>query len=103
MRKCYATALVLITWYLMLPPPVFPPVKDASGNYQVNSAAPISQWLTFKTLKSEAACKAQLKKMPSFYKCVKSDDPALKPRAAGASQNLPSTSTLSGAAASHMQ
>ncbi len=102
MRKCYATALVLISWYLMLPPPVFPPVKDASGNYKMNSAAPISQWLKFKTLESENDCKAQLKKMPSFYKCVKSGDPALKPPAKAAAGG-PSASTASGAAASHTQ
>jgi len=36
--------------------------------------------------------------MQPFYKCVKSDDPALKAHAAAG----PSTSTLSGAAA-HMQ
>jgi hypothetical protein len=102
MRKCYATAIVLISWYLMLPPPVFPPVKDAAGDYKMNTAAPMSQWLKFKTLKSEAACKAQLKKVQPFYKCVASDDPALKkpaPAAAGA----PSTSTVSGAAGAHMQ
>ena len=104
MRKCYATALVLISWFLMLPPPAFPPVQDASGNYKTNSAAPMSQWRKLNTLESEDACKAQLKlkKTPSSYKCVASDDPALTasaPAAAGA----PSTSTVSGAAASHMQ
>jgi hypothetical protein len=43
-----------------------------------------------------------LKKVQPFYKCVSSDDPALKahvPAPAGA----PSVSTLSGAAAAHMQ
>jgi hypothetical protein len=96
--------LVLISWFLMLPPPAFPPVQDASGNYKTNSAAPMSQWRKLNTLESEDACKAQLKlkKTPSSYKCVASDDPALTasaPAAAGA----PSTSTVSGAAASHMQ
>ncbi len=102
MRKCYATSLVLISWFLMLPPPIMPPVKDASGDYKVNTTAPMSQWLKFKTLKSEDACKAQLKKVQPFYKCVSSDDPALKkhtPAAAGA----PSISTISGAAGGHMQ
>ncbi len=101
MRKCYAAPLLLISWFLMLPPPVMPPVKDASGDYKMNTAAPLSQWLKFKTLKSEEACKAQLKTVQPFYKCVSSDDPALKPphTAAGA----PSISTLSGAAAGHMQ
>ncbi len=94
--------MVLMTWYLMLPPPVFPPVKDAAGDYKMNSTAPLSQWLKFKTLKSEEACQAQLKKVQPFYKCVSSDDPALKahvPAPAGA----PSVSTISGAAAAHMQ
>jgi len=102
MRKCFATSLVLISWFLMLPPPIMPPVKDASGDYKVNTTAPMSQWLKFKTLKSEDACKAQLKKVQPYYKCVSSDDPALKkhtPAAAGA----PSISTISGAAGGHMQ
>ena len=100
MRKCYATAMVLISWYLMLPPPVFPPVKDASGEYKMNTAAPMSQWIKFKTLKSEHGCKAQLKKMQPFYKCVASGDPALHSQTpAGA----PSVSTISGAATSHPQ
>jgi hypothetical protein len=102
MRKCYATAMVLISWYVMLPPPVFPPVKDASGDYQMNVKAPMSQWLKFKTVKSEAACKAELKKLQPFYKCVASDDPALKSHAPAAA-SAPSTSTVSGAAGSHMQ
>ena len=100
MRKCYATAMVLISWYVMLPPPVFPPVKDASGEYKMNTAAPMTQWIKFKTLRSEAGCKARLKKMRPFYKCVASDDPALRSQTpAGA----PSISTISGAAGSHMQ
>ena len=102
MRKCYATAIVLISWYLMLPPPVMPPVKDASGDYKMNSAAPMFQWGKYKTFESESACKARLKTMPSFYKCVKSNDPALKPPAK-APVGGPSTSTVSGAASSHMQ
>jgi hypothetical protein len=102
MRKCYATAMVLMAWYLMLPPPIMPPVKDASGDYKMNSTAPMSQWLKFKTLNSQEACQAQLKKVQPFYKCVSSDDPALKahvPAPAGA----PSVSTISGAAGAHMQ
>src|SRR5258708_35230346 len=101
MRKCYATAMVLIAWYLMLPPPVFPPVKDAAGDYKMNSTAPLSQWLKFKTLKSEEACRAQLKKVQPFYKCGPSDDPALQahvPAPAGA----PSLSPLCVAAGDPM-
>jgi hypothetical protein len=102
MRKCYATALVLIAWFLMLPPPVMPPVKDAAGDYKMNTTVPLSQWLRYKTLATQHDCKAALKEMPSFYKCVASDDPALKKPAPGAA-GAPSTSTISGAAASHMQ
>ena len=94
--------MVLMAWYLMLPPPVMPPVKDAAGDYKMNSTAPMSQWLKFKTLNSQEACQAQLKKVQPFYKCVSSDDPALKahvPAPAGA----PSISTISGAAGAHMQ
>jgi|SRR5208282_4273958 len=99
MRKCYATALLLTAWYLMLPPPIMPPVKDASGDYKMNTAAPISEWLKFKTFKSEDGCKARLKKMPDFYKCIASYDTALKPAAQAAS--APSASTASGAAGNH--
>src|SRR5260221_9259086 len=102
MRKCYAATLMLISWFLMMPPPVFPPTKDASGDYKMNTTAPMSQWLKFKTVKSEEACKAQLKKVLPYYKCVSSDDPALKKPAPGAA-GAPSISTLSGAAAGHMQ
>ena len=101
MRKCCVTAIVLITWYLMLPPPVFPPIKTADGDYAVNSKAPLSQWLTFKKLGSQGECKAQLKTMPSFYRCVASNDPALK-RAANP-KSAPSTSTAAGAVGTHMQ
>ena len=102
MRKCYPAALVLISWLLMLPPPIFPPVKDASGNYKMNTTVPLSQWLTFKTFASEEACKAKLKQAPSFYRCISSDDPALKKKAAAAA-GAPSTSTMTGAAGAHMQ
>jgi hypothetical protein len=102
MRKCHVTSLVLISWLLMMPPPVFPPVKDASGDYKMNTTAPMSQWLKFKTLKSEKTCKAQLKKVQPFYKCVSSDDPALTSHTPAAA-SAPSISTLSGAAGSHMQ
>jgi hypothetical protein len=102
MRKCYATSLVLISWFLLMPPPVFPPVKGASGDYKMNLTAPMSQWLKFKTLKSEQACKAQLKKVQPYYKCVASDDPALTNHAPAAA-SAPSISTISGAAGAHMQ
>src|SRR5271169_4681342 len=100
MRKCYPAALALISWYLMLPPPIMPPVKDASGDYKVNTTAPISEWLKFKTFKSEESCKARLKKLPDFYKCIASYDTALKP-AAPAPAAAPSSPTAAGAAGNH--
>jgi hypothetical protein len=101
MRKCYAIAMVLMTWYLMLPPPVFPPVKDADGNYAVNPKAPLPQWLTFQKYSSQGDCKERKKTMPSYYRCVASNDPALK--RASRPKSAPSTSTATGAAGSHMQ
>ena len=102
MRKCYATALLLIMWYLMLPPPVMPPAKDAAGDFKMNTTAPMFQWFKFKTYQSQDECKAQLTQVPSFYKCVASNDPALK-QPAPAAAAAPSTATMSGPAASHMQ
>ena len=60
------------------------------------------QWFKYKTYQTQDECNALLTQLPSFYKCVASNDPALKkpaPAAAGA----PSTATMSGAAANHMQ
>jgi hypothetical protein len=102
MRKCYATPSVLIMWFLMLPPPVMPPVKDAGGDYKMNTAAPMPQWIKYKTYQTQPECNAVLTQMPSFYKCVASNDPALK-KSAPAAAGAPSTATMSGAAASHMQ
>jgi hypothetical protein len=101
MRKYFAMAIVLISWYLMLPPPKFPPVKESYGGYAVNAKAPLSQWLTLKTLGSESDCKALLKTKAPYYRCVASDDPALKH--ASRPKSAPSTSTAAGAVGSHMQ
>ena len=102
MRKCYAAALVLIMWFLMMAPPVMPPVKDAGGDFKMNTAAPMFQWIKFKTYQAQNDCETSLKQMPPFYKCVASNDPSLK-KPAPAAAAAPSTATMSGAAASHMQ
>jgi hypothetical protein len=102
MHKCCGLAAGLLAWFLMFPPPVYPPELDASGKYKINAAAPMSQWIRVQTLDTEDACRAELLKKPRLHKCVASNDPALNasaPAAAGA----PSTSTLSGAAGMHMQ
>src|SRR5258708_5084206 len=101
MRKCYATAIVVMSWYLMLPPPMFPPVKTGSGDFEVNAKAPLSQWLTIKKLDSQGQCKAELKTKPAFYRCVSSDEPSLK--AVAKPNAAPSTSTAAGAIGTHMQ
>jgi hypothetical protein len=90
-----------MSWYLMLPPPVFPPVKQPNGDFAVNAKAPLSQWLTLKTLASENQCKAELKKKQPYYRCVSSDEPSLKPIAKP--KSAPSTSTAAGAIGTHMQ
>jgi len=102
MRKYCALAPVLISWLLMFPPPVYPPVLDAAGRYKINTAAPMSQWIRVETLDSEDACRAVLKTKPRLHQCVASDDPSLKSPAQAAA-GAPSTSTLSGAAGMHMQ
>ena len=94
-------AIALMGWYLMLPPPKFPPVKTASGDFAVNVKAPLTQWHTLKTLGSESDCKALLKTKAPYYRCVASDDPALK--RASRPKSAPSTSTAAGAVGSHMQ
>jgi hypothetical protein len=100
MRKCYAAAaLLLVSWLVMLPPPIYPPAMDASGHYKMNTTVPPSQWLKFKTVQSEAACKAELKHLQPFYRCFRSDDPALKKSAA--SHAAPSASTMSGGGSTH--
>ena len=101
MRKCYALTIVLMSWYLMLPPPIFPPVKQPNGDFAVNAKAPLSQWLTLKTLGSQSQCKSELKKMPSYYRCVSSGEPSLK--CVAKPHGAPSTSTAAGALGTHMQ
>ncbi|HEV2169464.1 MAG TPA: hypothetical protein VGR40_00875 [Candidatus Binatus sp.] len=101
MRNCYLAALAVLSWFVMLPPPIMPPVKDANGNFKVNSTAPMSQWLKLKTYEAEDACKTELKQLQPFYKCVRSDDPALRKTPAAAA-GAPSISTVTGAAGSHM-
>jgi hypothetical protein len=100
MRKCYAAALLLISWFVMLPPPVYPPSMDSSGHYKMNTTVPPSQWLKFKTVDSEAACKAELKHLQPFYRCFRSDDPALK-KSTAAAKPAPSASTMSVAPGTH--
>ena len=55
---------------MMMPPPKMPPVKDHTGNYEVNLAKPVTSWLTFATYENETACRGDLKKKPSYFKCV---------------------------------
>jgi hypothetical protein len=101
MRKCFSAAIVLMTWYLMLPPPIFPPVKQPNGDFAVNVKAPFSQWLTLKTFATQSQCKAELKHKQPYDRCVSSDEPSLKQIAKP--EAAPSTSTAAGAIGTHMQ
>jgi len=81
MKLRHAAALVLVGWYLMVPP-----VHDGKPDTQ----APISAWKVFRKLDSEAACqqwkvKAETRARragrygprPDFV-CIASHDPQLK-------------------------
>jgi hypothetical protein len=92
MKKCSVSAVALLAWLLMFPPPKMPPVKAPDGSYEVNSALPISSWLVLHRYTSEAACKRELKQMPKYYRCVSSDNPALKRTAATAPKAAPAPS-----------
>jgi hypothetical protein len=61
----------------MLPPPMMPPIPDASGSIRFNKNAPMSQWIVFKSFHSEAACGYALTEMQPEDKCVASNDPAI--------------------------
>jgi len=78
-----------------------PPVKDTSGDYKMNSTAPLSNGSSSKP-SSPKKLRAALKKVQPFYKCIPSDEPALKAHVT-APASAPSISTLSGAAGAHMQ
>jgi hypothetical protein len=70
MKKYCLPVVVVLSWLMMMPPPKMPPVKNPAGNYEVNPAAPVINWMTFATYRNEAACRGDLKKMPSYFKCV---------------------------------
>jgi hypothetical protein len=95
MKPRHAAALVLLAWYLMVPPPLH------HGNPPVDLEAPLSKWRLFSMHDSAAECekglvafyklaKAELIANPAdegdrvqFYQleslqCVASDDPRLK-------------------------
>jgi hypothetical protein len=78
MKKCSITAVFALTWLMMMPPPKMPPVKDKSGNYEVNLSLPVSRWVVFSTYRNEAACRGDLKAMPSYFVCIDKNSPALK-------------------------
>jgi hypothetical protein len=103
MKLCHAAALVLVGWYLMLPPLQFVgPANDPYSLAIVDSAAPLSQWLPMMTFKSLQECdnfstylarnlrksvKAERDKKDvealigiwlGKYQCVATDEPRLK-------------------------
>jgi hypothetical protein len=70
MNKYCLPVVGVLTWLMMMPPPKMPPVKNHAGGYEVNLAEPLTNWLTFATYENEAACRGDLKKMLSYFKCV---------------------------------
>jgi hypothetical protein len=70
MRKRCLPTIGLVTWLMMMPPPKMPPVKDAHGYFEVDLTVPIRKWLTYATYRNEAACRGDLRRMPSYFVCV---------------------------------
>jgi hypothetical protein len=81
MRKYCLPVLGLLTWLMMMPPPKMPLVKDAHGDYEVNTGAPMAKWLVYATYRNEAACRGDLKDLPGYFKCVDSGAGADTPSA----------------------
>jgi hypothetical protein len=89
MRPCYAAALVLVGWYLMLPP-VFKGIPHSSD--------PLGDWIIFDSFDKASECKAAKDKRGNEVagwvrehalkeaaaaqweesQCIASDDPRLK-------------------------
>ena len=64
MKPRHAAALALITWYLMVPPPLL------HGNPPVILEAPLSKWGIFSMHESAAECE---KGLVAFYKSAKAE------------------------------
>ncbi|HVN64891.1 MAG TPA: hypothetical protein VMT58_09660 [Candidatus Binataceae bacterium] len=92
LASCAATAPNASTaaakWYLMVPPPMMPLVKDAQGYYKQNPNAPLATWAPFKTFDTQNDCMAAAKDMEVPSRCIASTDPALK-----GNPNLPKTTS----------
>jgi hypothetical protein len=64
MKPRHATALVLVGWYLMVPPAVL------HNRLPVDLAAPLSEWRLFSTHSSAAECE---KGLVTFYKAAQAE------------------------------
>jgi hypothetical protein len=92
MKPRHAAALLLVGWYLMMPPP------DPENMTQVNTGAPLTSWRSMKTYSSKKDCEkdrdddraagarglnspSQTKRViatvMSSVQCIASDDPRL--------------------------
>ena len=64
MKPRYGTALALVGWYLMVPPPVL------RSSLPVDLGAPLSEWRLFSARDSAAECEQEL---VAFYKVAKTE------------------------------
>ena len=64
MKPRHAAALVLVSWYLMVPPPI------AHSSVPVDLDAPLSKWRIFSSHDSAAQCEQGL---VAFYKAAKTE------------------------------
>jgi hypothetical protein len=96
MKLCHAAALVIVGWYLLVPPLVNAP-------YKVDTEAPLASWTVYQTFDTREECDKSLSAAHAKYKptasapigsikkgsrafalqmtfaqCVSSDDPRLK-------------------------
>jgi len=94
MKRCWLSAVTVLVWLLLLPPPKMPPAKNPDGTFQVDLKVPLKNWLVFGKYDTKKACLAERKSKPSYFDCVQSSDPRLKGGfAATAPAGKPGTST----------
>jgi hypothetical protein len=68
-RLCHAAALVLVGWYLMVPPPFD----------ETSPAVPIARWMQWKAFDTAAHCEAVRGEMVGLSRKILFDEPAGPP------------------------
>jgi hypothetical protein len=70
MKVCHAAALVLVGWYLILPP--------VGSDGRIKKDAPLSLWYVFSNFETKKQCENARQVSTGVSLCVASDDPRLK-------------------------